>query len=291
MSSSNADPAGVALRLDMAELLADRLTALGDGISEYCYSNLYLFRQTHEYTLLEGDYPCVAGRTYDGKRYLMPLFDLTEVPHNDLLKVIGDYDFFFPVSEQTLGGLDTSQYEISHSRNDSDYLYAAENFIHYSGEKLSKKKNLMRQYLRGGKTETRRFSREHFDDARQVLDHWQQDKQKASSDTDYHPCLEALLNFETLGLSGFMHYRDQRPTGFLLGKEVWPGIFAIHFAKGTIQDNGIFQYMFHHLAREMEGVYSFYNFEQDLGITNFRKTKQSYVPYKLLRKYRLKPIS
>ena len=290
MSNSKTDPVSVVLHLDMAKQLDSRLTALGDGLSEYCYSNLYLFRQTHQYSLLDGAYPCLAGTTYDGKRYLMPLFDVATVSPADLLNVIGDYDFFFPVSETTLSRLDATQFTLSHSRDDSDYLYPAENFIHYRGEKLRKKKNLMKQYLRGGVTEAYRFTSDHYDDACQVLDVWQDDKQKAAKDTDYHPTLEALANFEALGLNGFMHYRDQRPTGFLLGKEVWPGIFAVHFAKGACQDNGIFQYMFHHLAKKMEGIFHLYNFEQDLGIANFRKTKQSYCPDRLLHKYRLKPI-
>lgn len=290
MNSSNTHPVGTSLRLDMTESLAHRLTVLGDGISEYCYSNLYLFRNVHEYSLLESDYPCIAGTTYDGKRHLLPLFDVTKVLHNELLNILGDYDFFFPVSEVTMGRLDASRFVVSHSRDDADYLYTSVDFIHYHGDKLRKKKNLMNQYLKGGITEVFPFSSKHFEAAKQVLDCWQEEKNKAVVDTDYHPTLEALEQYQALGLIGFMHYRDRKPTGFLLGKAVWPGICAIHFAKGAKGFNGIYQYMFHLFATKMEGRFHHFNFEQDLGILNFRKTKMSYCPNQLLRKYRLKPI-
>jgi hypothetical protein len=291
VESIKADTAGVLLTLAMSEQMESRLSALGDGLSEYCYSNLYLFRHTHRYRLQDGDYPCIAGTTYDAKRYLMPLFSLADIPPEKLTQLLGDADFFFPVSEEMLARLDPARFEIGQCRDDADYLYPAENFIHYSGEKLRKKKNLMKQYLRGGTTEVRRFTPEYFDDARQVLEGWQQDKQKAPVDTDYHPCCEALRNSEILGMTGFIHYRDREPSGFLLGKVIWPGVFAVHFAKGSQRHNGIFQYMFHHLAKQREEHVHFYNFEQDLGLVNFRKTKQSYSPYRLLRKYRLKPRS
>jgi hypothetical protein len=67
MIASKRNPAGVALQLDMARQLVPGLSAFGHGISEYCFSNLYLFRHIHQYALLDGDYPCIAGTTYDEK--------------------------------------------------------------------------------------------------------------------------------------------------------------------------------------------------------------------------------
>jgi len=46
--------------------------------------------------------------------------------------------------------------------------------------------------------------------------------------------------------------------------------------------------MFHDFATRNKDRYQHYNFEQDLGIVNFRKNKLSYQPERLLEKYRVR---
>ena len=88
-------------------------------------------------------------------------------------------------------------------------------------------------------------------------------------------------------LFGFVYYADTDPAGFLLARKLLNDTCVIHFAKGKREYKGIFQYMFNHFVRQFEGTFRFYNFEQDLGKINFRKTKRSYDPDTLLKKYRV----
>ena len=128
-------------------LLKERLEPLGDGLSEYSFSNLYLFRKAHGYKVLFDEKIFISGKTYDGLSYLMPLFDLHEVGKDYLIKVIGAFDFFFPISGRMLKNLDHSFFHASYNMDDSDYVYSAEKFKTYRGRKLSEKKNLMKQFL------------------------------------------------------------------------------------------------------------------------------------------------
>ena len=45
--------------------------------------------------------------------------------------------------------------------------------------------------------------------------------------------------------------------------------------------------MFHHFCTHFDGPVHWLNFEQDMGLPNFRRTKLSYQPAELLAKFRV----
>ena len=276
--------------MNWAEELTPILNELGNGLSEYSFSNLYLFRQVHSYKLIEreqGQYRFIAGTTYDGQRHLMPLFELSDLSVSHLQEALDGYDCFYPISKESLDKLDQSVFNHSSNKDDSDYLFPADNFIHYRGSLLRKRRNLMNQYQKAGVTEVFALLPDTIPHAEDVLEAWQREKNKPLSETDYLACMEALNHSKELGMEGYVHYRNGLATGFILGKDIGKGICAIQFAKGLKAYNGVYQAMFHDYAVRNEGRYQYYNFEQDLGNVNFRKNKLSYKPERLLEKYRV----
>jgi len=79
--------------------------------------------------------------------------------------------------------------------------------------------------------------------------------------------------------------------GFLLAEELQAGVWVVRFAKGRVRFKGIAQYMFHHFAQAAPRPAHWLNFEQDLGLANFRRTKLSYQPSVLLAKWRVSQFS
>ena len=124
-------------------------------------------------------------------------------------------------------------------------------------------------------------------DAERILKVWLQDKQLCAGDADDLPCREALALSNQLSLEGYVYFASDRPVGFLLSEELQPGVWVIRFAKGLALYKGISQYMFHHFASCTDRDVQWLNFEQDLDLPNFRKTKLSYQPSAMLRKWRL----
>jgi hypothetical protein len=65
---------------------------------------------------------------------------------------------------------------------------------------------------------------------------------------------------------------------------------VIRFAKGLRRFQGVPQALFQHYARHRAATaqppLKWLNFEQDLGLPNFRRTKMSYAPAALLDKHR-----
>ena len=258
------------------------------ALSEYAFANLYLFRLAHAYRYLPGAWPCIAGLTYDGARHLLPLFDLREAGTQSLAELLQGHDCFFPVAEEHLSAFDPARFEGSALADDSDYLYPAANFRDYRGEKLRKKRNLMKQLLAAHRVETFPLDASRIPDAMKVLGCWMDDKGKLTGDADELPCIDALHLIGTFGLDAEIHYADGEPAGFVIAQPMAPGVAVMRFAKGTNAFKGIYQYMFHRYCATREGGIQWLNFEQDLGLANFRKTKQSYQPHALLPKYRVR---
>ncbi|MCG8338605.1 MAG: phosphatidylglycerol lysyltransferase domain-containing protein [Proteobacteria bacterium] len=287
MPTSRKSLSGEPLGLHHQATIQERLIPLGHGLSEYCFSNLFLFRHVHQYRLIDSQFPFISGLTYDGSLTLLPVFGLKNVNPGYLKESLTGYDCYYPISKEDLNFFDPDYYTFSINRDDSDYVYSTTRFLDYSGRKLAPKKNLLTQFLTLYDPSIRPLNFDTIQDAVSVLDQWLGDVGKEKADTDYDPCREALSNLDKLCLSGIVYYNNQKPLGFLITKEVVPGMCVIHFAKGLRSIKGIFQYMFHNFAHKHSERYHWINFEQDLGKPNFRKTKKSYHPDKLLKKYRV----
>lgn len=257
------------------------------ALSDHAFSNLYLFRAAHAYHYLPGPYPCVAGLTYDGGKHLFPLFDLRQAPLAVLEGLLAEHDFFYPVDAATAEALDPDRFVLAASPDDADYLYPAGNFRKYEGALLRKKRSLMRQLLAAHRIEAFPLDEARLDDARGILRDWMVDKSKAAGEADEESCLDALHLWRRFGMESRIFYADGNPAGFILTQRLADDTAVVRFAKGCDAYRGIYQMMFHQYCVENQSWLDWINFEQDLGLDNFRQTKKSYQPCQLLVKYRV----
>lgn len=257
-------------------------------LSDATFANLLLFRDAHDWRLRRGPWPCISGHAYDGARLLLPLFDLAVAPVDTLRELLQGHDAFGPLDDAQLARLDPSRFSASSSRDDADYLYPAEQFRHYRGTLLQKKANLVRQLLAVHPVQAQAYDETLADDAAQVLQGWMHDKAKRPGDTDDGPCLQALRQASALGLHGTLYRIGGQPAGFVLAEPLAPGVVVMRFAKALDAFKGLYQHMFQHYAQTHASV-QWLNFEQDLGLANFRQTKLSYQPAQLLAKHRVRP--
>ena len=273
-------------------LLDPIMKCLGVNLSEYCFPNLYFFRETHQYNILsDGEDLCLSGISYDKKRYLMPLVNL-ESRETYRQKLIewgrdGGYDILFPIPESWVPLFEEENFLAEYREEDSDYLYASEKMQHYPGRKLHKKRNLLKQFVQNCEAEIHPLTDRNIQEPLRLLDIWQAASTQEMGDSDYYQCREALVNREHFNLQGAVFYADGNAVGFMIGEAVNDEVFAIHFAKGDTGVKGIYQYMFNSFALEFCRDYRYINLEQDLGIEGLRKTKRSYQPDLMAHKYRI----
>lgn len=266
----------------------------GEGaqvLSDYSFANFYLFREAHQYRYAPGEWPCLTGVSYDGEAYLLPLFDVSQVPAQVLQDLQTSLNLpsavFFPLAESQVQTLSSAKWTWQAQRDDADYVYAAEQFRHYQGSVLQKKRNLVRQLLSAHEVRAQPCDASCLGAAQAVLADWMRAKGKAAGQADERPCLEALSLAEQLGLQGFFYTADGEPAGFVLAESLAPDVWVMRFAKGVDRFKGIYQHMFQHVCQATPQL-NWLNFEQDLGLDKLRQTKLSYQPTQLLSKYRLR---
>ena len=269
--------------------LAPILRAKNSYLSEYSFTNAYLFRNPHKYQVAVSD-GCtfLHGVTYDNKTYMMPVCPLEIIPTSKLIEMGSHVDFFFPIQEEWLSFFPEDKFSYTFLEGDSDYIYLTERLATMAGRKLAKKRNLLKQYNEGYKIEDYELTLDRFEDAKYILDTWEKDIQSMENHgTDYAETLEALEKMNEFNLRGMISYADNKPSGFVLGEELNDESFALHFAKGIREYKGIYQHLYNAFSQRMLPHYKYMNFEQDLGKDTLRQAKSTYYPDEMRKKYRV----
>ena len=270
------------LRIDHKDLLVPRLKAVKTSLSEYTFPNLYLFRANHDYEVMIDKEIFIRGRSYDGRTYIMPTSDVRRLDTAYLRELMRDVEFLFPIPEDWLTAFDPTKFDVTFAEGDADYVYTVEKMSTYKGRHLHKKRNLLKQFLELYAHDARPLTNNRLDEARFILDDWLRTSAMKVDETDYRPCLEALDRYEELVLCGGIYYAGGEPAGFVLGEELNPETFVLHFAKARTKFKGIYQYLFNNFAKILPPSYKYLNLEQDLDKENMRIFKSSYVPDLLL---------
>lgn len=282
------------LSLDDRPRLESILRLSGDFLSEYCFSNLFLFRNKHQYAVEEaGGCLFIRGVSYDGLSFVMPccLQQLSCPEYREgLVAALERVDMIFPVPAKALAFFDEREFRFESMQEDLDYVYAREKMCCYPGRRLQSKRNLLYRFLKDY-PEHRIVDMEE-DEARaaafEVLREWQNESDfESAEETDFEPCREALQLFDKLALKGFCVFSGAQPLGFLIGEPLHEDVFAFHFAKGRKSVKGIYQFLFSAAALKLADGFSYVNMEQDLGSLPLRASKSSYLPDIMAQKYRI----
>ena len=287
--SAEGQPLSLALAAEIEPALSVRRARLGkDCISELSFSNFYLFRDAHGYRYFGGDWPHIVGVTYDGAVHITPLFNMAAAPPEVLVSLLDGRNCFYPLAAAEVEALDPERFVCQSHRDDSDYLYSAQIFLDYAGTPLRKKRQAVSQLEANHSLTCTRLSALNINDACYVLREWMADKQKQPGEADEMACKEALINATAFGLEGWVFHANGAPAGFTLAQSLATNVMAMRFAKGLVAYPGIYPWMFQACCRQWEGRVGWLNFEQDLGIPNFRRTKLSFEPASLLEKFRVR---
>jgi hypothetical protein len=270
------------------KILYGPLRALALPVSEYSFANLYLFRAAHAYAVLFDEAMFIRGTARNGDAYIMPTQDVRVMNKGVLDRMMSAYGMLFPVPEQWLDAFGADEYVITSDDAESDYIHDIAKLAHYQGNRLHAKKNLLNQFLARYKAQALPLTNDRLPDALAVLDAWQEESGEDAQKTDYGPCRETLTLYEELVLCGAIYYADDVPAGFIIGEELDPASFVLHFAKARRGFKGIYQYMYNQFAQIMPSKYAVFNFEQDLGIETLRQAKASYHPDWMVKKFRVR---
>jgi len=290
------------LDIDLKEILHPRLSLTADGVSEFTFSSLYLFRHRYNYRIsrsVANNSAAMDGAAIDGKGGFIisgvfggKTFFMTPccAPDDETIEsLFATHDYWKNISESVLSPVREKLQErgivFEEDRNNFDYLYYRQDLAELIGKKYHKKKNHVNHFLNAYPAhEQYPMSTALVPAAVEILDQWL--LKNSGQDNDYKATREALDLFESLTLKGTIFFVNNKPVAFCLGESIARGrMFAIHFEKAIDEYKGIYQFMNQEFASLLPGFFTLINREQDLGNEGLRQAKLTYRPCGFVKKF------
>jgi hypothetical protein len=279
--------------LELKNEMHPKLSLTPDGVSEFTFAGLYLFRKRYQYHvsrledktfIISGTQPPHGADEKAKKFFMTPC----AAPGRGILEeLFKTHDYWKNIPESILiperEHLEEWGMEITEDRDNFDYLYLRTDLAELPGKKYHKKRNLVAQFVKLYSHEIKPLTQELVSEAREVLESWRSDKE---TEGDYAACVEALDLFVELNMKGIILYISGEPAGWCLGEPIArERIFTIHFEKGLEKYKGIYQFINQSFAASLPEYFTHINREQDLGDAGMRQAKMTYRPSGFVRKY------
>jgi hypothetical protein len=276
------------ISMDVRPLLHPKFKALAEGISEFTFANIYLFRRTHHYRIsqLANELFIVTGRDAEEPFFMLP-FGLPD--EGVLADLFSRHREMKAATQPQAEQLAAMGYSVSQDRDNYDYLYSRQDLVNLTGRKFHKKKNQLNLFIRNNECQAKPLLEEYRDDALQVLRRWNNRNDEPAESV---AAAEALEKMWPLQLCGGIFYVDGRPVAYSLGEELALGTsFVIHFEKAVLEPEfkGLYQFINQAFASILPDKYDTINREQDLGDPGLRQAKESYNPAGFVKKFRVRP--
>ncbi len=290
MSSIPAYPVFAPISLEMAREISPHLVRLPDGISEFSFAGLYLFRARYNYHVsLKDDHLVISGELA-GKRFFITPCTMTEM--ETAHEVFASHDYWKLISpallERHRDAMAASGFEVIEDRDNYDYLYLRTELAALSGKKFHKKKNHVNAFLLAYPDHTLKpLDAGTRKDALAVLEAWVSGEENPAN-TDYKAAKEALELLDEFEMTGLVLYVDHVPVAWCMGELVADGrIVAVHFEKARVEFRGAYQFINYAFAQALPETVEFINREQDLGDEGMRQAKMTYRPAGFVEKYKV----
>ncbi|MBQ6926820.1 MAG: DUF2156 domain-containing protein [Oscillospiraceae bacterium] len=178
----------------------------------------------------------------------------------------------------------------------ADYIYEAQKLATYSGKALHGKKNHCNRFEAEHDWVFVPLTRELIPACTQMLNAWTEDNAARLDESivfEHNAIDRAFRNYEALGLEGGVLFADGKILGFSFGEMTSSDTFNVHVEKAAADVNGAYPMVCRELSRmllQRHPELVWLNREDDMGLESLRKSKESYKPAYLLRKYAAKWI-
>jgi len=268
---------------------------------EYSFTSLYIWKDACDiqYTIYKQAL-ILKKKDFDGNYHFMqPLGyvseDLREIieklkayrEENDMKYLFKDLEESFIEEFNPLLNK-KNEFCVEEDRDNFDYLYEAKKLMTLSGKKLHSKKNHYNAFTKNYNYEVVELNDERIiNDVRDAAQRWYEDTNEKDIKLYYElvAIKDIINNMNLLNLNGVAVYVDGKVAAFSIGESLNEKLAVIHIEKGDKSINGIYSFIAKTLIDKCFNNAEIINREQDLGIDGLRKSKMSYYPLKLEKKF------
>jgi hypothetical protein len=184
--------------------------------------------------------------------------------------------------------VDRRRYQARADRDNSDYVYLANDLIALSGNRFHKKKNHLNKFLKTYSFEYRSLDRQVVRSCLDLQNNWCQLKNCESNDAlqkEDRAVYEALNHHAELGFSGGAILIDGKVDAFSLGEKLNADTAVIHVEKANPEIPDLYAAINQQFCQNEWSDVTYINRQQDLGVPGIRKAKKSYHPDHMVAKF------
>lgn len=266
-------------------------TNLPPQISEFTFTNLYSWRQAYKLQVcLFDDFLIVRSDSAAQARFFSPIGngDIKSAIER-ILKENGGT--FLRIPEPVAALFEhNQQVKVELDRDNSDYLFKAEDLISLTGKKYDGKRNLIKKFQSMHEYEYVTFDASSINECLEFEENWCVIKECDGEEglrNEREALKEMVAHFSVFKLIAGGIRVGGKIAALAIGQQLNPTTLVLHVLKADPHMAGLYQLITHEfLLREGNG-FAYVNMEQDLGVEGLRKAKLSYHPVGMVKKYTL----
>jgi hypothetical protein len=188
--------------------------------------------------------------------------------------------------------LEQNKFKAVLDRDQSDYVYSAQDLIKLAGKRFHKKKNHLNKFIKNVEYNYKPLDQETVECVLEMQESWCQlrdCKEDSSLMNEDRAIYEAMTHFGHLGYVGGAIVINDVVEAFSLGEALNSDTAVIHIEKANPQIPGLYAAINQMFAANAWSEMTYINREQDLGVAGLRKAKESYQPHHMIDKYIITP--
>jgi len=187
-----------------------------------------------------------------------------------------------------------NDYIFNENRDDFDYIYSTADLAELKGKKYHSKRNHISAFSKKYNWHYEKITTDNLSDIKKCAEEWYSEniyRYDNLIDCEKRGVETMLNNMERLNIRGGAIYVDGKAVAFTLGSAINSKVFNIHIEKALGDFSESYTVINKEFAKNELLEYEYINREDDLGLEGLRKSKLSYKPVKLLKKYYCQPVN
>ncbi len=262
-------------------------------ISEFTFTNLYAWRETYKFkAAISGGMLIVCSESEKQKRFFYPVGagDIKPVME-DILKGTGGIFMRIPEAVKVLFEND-ARFKVDLDMDNSDYLYKTADLAALAGRKYDGKRNLIKNFKSEYEYEYLALKAENAAECLEFEEEWCTIKDcdsVESLDNERRAIKEMIRNCSSFGVLAGAIKVEGKISAVAIGERLNPNTLVLHILKANPNIEGLYQVMNNEFIVRQGADFEYVNLEQDLGVEGLRKSKLSYHPVKMIKKYTCVP--
>lgn len=180
------------------------------------------------------------------------------------------------------------RFQIEYDRDYADYVYDRETLKNLSGKKMHGKKNHCNKFKKVYPDWSYEpITSQNVEECMTMADEWWKKNdygEGGEKEEEIAVTRSALLNLESLGLSGGLLRAGGEVVAFTVGEPCGQEMFVVHFEKAFSDVEGAYSMINQQFVEHVMDGYKYVNREDDAGSEGLRTAKLSYRPVFLMEK-------